>query len=294
MKRRVVIHFAVSEIAVDRGGVPVPPLGRIPRGSLGRCGSCCRHADLALSVSHPAVSGQHRSASFTRVSGPHSLFGTPLGDGKSGVVIIRTSTEIDQPPSTFGGKRCGPDVTNLFVKRLKSFLDKLDRIDEEVRQARSRFGGRPDIVALKAHDAIYDAVAPGGWLDFKRLRLTRRSLCPRMCAPSLTMCGYCVRSDVPGNFALGLLTEYAGLGHLARPLSEADARLGRREEDPSDLSTIDSGQAAAGALKKAKQGKNGQGNEDDAPRKVVCDALAQLMASAPSIVVHCEPCQHRA
>lgn len=125
--------------------------------------------------------------------------------------------------------RCGPDITDEFMGKLKRALAALDNElsdFDSCRKIASLLPGafRADADATCKHMANFASslivlayCGPGGEMDWKPI--ARRSgkneagkSCPTLCGFSLEFCGICLNADFPGNFALGVLCGYSTIG----------------------------------------------------------------------------------
>lgn len=112
------------------------------------------------------------------------------------------------------------------------------------------------------------------------------------CEYTVTLCGFCVNAEVPGNMALGFGTEWLVGSTLAgQAFSIGYAAVKKQEvEESQDLRAVGKGGKAARKLKKARR-KPKRPLKDDI-RDALCAAVREFVSNPANADKYtgCEPC----
>jgi hypothetical protein len=224
-----------------------------------------------------------------------SISQQPSGGGKKGTGSTSSpvAVEVDTPQ---GKVRCGPDITSEFLDELKNSMNRIDaaykKFDGCISKANPVHGGNPLAAAKCLSDltadgfkVFYDSLHSGGTLDFKPPgRRPATAKCPTDCKDTVTLCGYCVTKDFPGNFALGFLSSYAGMGSVVGNVVSFgySQRYSKGGEQPEDQDAVDHGESAAEHYQASKdkdkskdKGKSKAGHDDKDLDQAVCGGVRE-------------------
>lgn len=195
----------------------------------------------------------------------------------------------------FGGQYtpihiCGPDITTQFLNDLKDAINDADLSAEFASHLIPI-----SKIAQRRNDwrAIKKYVADNGILDYKpEAKRPQTESCPTFCSHSVTLCGHCVKDDVPANFAFGFLANYI-LGTIVGWVAAEFAHYTKgRALDVRDIPASNSGARASERYKGTRDSKsdNPRSANDKPLRDAVCAALDELVANTPDATWACDPC----
>jgi hypothetical protein len=173
-------------------------------------------------------------------------------------------------------ERCGPDVTNWLA---------------------DRFGDRwiwanDDVSLLMGGDYFW--AEPGGPMDIKEGRTPSMADCPsEECKTTVTLCGKCLSSQVPGNMAFGFT--FPELEWKLQYSNERNLRKYKKPDSIEDRAAIASGHWVRVALRQRARREYGLTRKADRSRvlkELICDQVEHFVdvGHMTDSSATCRPC----
>jgi hypothetical protein len=180
------------------------------------------------------------------------------------------------PPPELNEERCGPDVTNWLA---------------------DRFGDRwiwanDDVSLLMGGDYFW--AEPGGPMDIKEGRTPSMADCPsEECKTTVTLCGKCLSSQVPGNMAFGFT--FPELEWKLQYSNERNLRKYKKPDSIEDRAAIASGHWVRVALRQRARREYGLTRKADRSRvlkELICDQVEHFVdvGHMTDSSATCRPC----
>ena len=140
----------------------------------------------------------------------------------------------DQCSKCCSEKFCGPNVTGWLLKAINT-----NAKNKEVLRIQGLWYGPID--AGEARGAFDHLVGPGQAWDFKRTVDFTTQNCPIDCPRTVSLCGFCVNYDVPGNIHYGYIGRVIGFTEWELLFWPGVVQDGGGPEDGRDSAAIQIG-----------------------------------------------------
>lgn len=247
-------------------------------------GSCdgCAHVGWGLAMELRAIEGidsdQPWSERQEQVLGPQ---------GKKALDVVNDCARLSDTTRMVTGDQgrpvCGADITDTLARRVQNSWW-------------NRY------VDGASQNSIENEWAPLGANDFKRdsegMKGPLGGCASPGCGSTFTLCGYCVKADVPANIGAGAAVGGKNVRRIARQLET----FGYGKDDRWDIASYAVGDQWRETLRREGQRQSGSGNLSLAIGLSVKDGLCQIVANLPgkcgddsnksgvSMFRACDPC----